>query len=97
MADHPTSPLIRLKQKLLPSGLRSSPTVRVVSARPRPETEPQTKTRGCLTVLTRYRRPYTTTRRGGEVKEGRVRVPGTVGLASSNLVLGPRTQGYRQG
>ena len=65
MADTPTSPLVRLKQRLLPRGLVKSETIRVVAARAKEERvgSGPVKTKGCLShLVTRSRRPYTTPR-----------------------------------
>ena len=96
MAEVPTSPLIRLKQKLTKTSALSSETIRVVGVRDRTETVGETpvKTRGCLSnILTRYKRPHLVPSRGaggGPAREGRLRVPATVSLPSYNLVLGHR-------
>ena len=98
MAGTPTSPLVILRQRLLPGGLTKSETVRVVAAKPRDERvgSAPVKTKGCLsTILTRSRRPYTSStscsRVGGE---GRFRIPATVNLPSANLVVGGQSGTY---
>ena len=97
MADSPTSPLVRLKQRLLPIALAKSETVRVVAARAKEERlgSAPVKTKGCLSHLVgRSRRPYTSSRLHQAGGEGRFRIPATVNLPSANLVVGGQTGTY---
>ena len=91
MADTPTSPLVKLRQRLLPGGLAKSETVRVVAVKAKDEKAGSTpvKTKGCLSdILSRYRRPLTASRLAGRGSEVRFRVPATLSLPSANLVVG---------
>ena len=94
MANTPTSPLVKLKQRLLSGGGGAkSEAVRVVTVKARDERAGCTpvKTKGCLSnISSRYRRPLplTCSRLAVTGCEGRFRVPATVSLPSANMVVG---------
>ena len=94
MATTPTSPLVKLKQRLLSGGGGGvkSETVRVVTVKARDERTghtTQVKTKGCLSnISSRYRRPLLCSRLAVTGCEGRFRVPATVSLPSANMVVG---------